>query len=237
VSKDRSTSGGTVTGAGGFQTGRGASANRLPTAPRERKPALAALAVLLILAGALSTMLLVTRSGNRVDVVMMKNTVQVGQKIGAGDLTDVSVAADNGIAYVKWDQANQLVGRTTYNPLVAGSILIPAMLGAPTNSSAPAGTTVVGVMVKAGHYPPGYLSSGVTVTVLGVDNTVVAATGGTNGANTGTAGGSAHELGNAKVLQYATGETVSVTLETATPELAEKIALAGDTITLIRTIG
>src|SRR6476660_6119239 len=93
--------------------------NRLPTAPRERKPALAALAVLLILAGALATMLLVTRSGNRVDVVMMKTTLTVGQQIDANrDLTAVSVAAANNIPYILWDQRNQLTGATTYNTLV-----------------------------------------------------------------------------------------------------------------------
>ena len=141
MSKDRSTSGGTVTGAGGFQTGRGASANRLPTAPRERKPALAALAVLLILAGALSTMLLVTRSGNRVDVVMMKNTVQVGQKISLDDLTDASVASDNTIHYFKWEQRFQLQNQTTFNTLVRGSLVVEGMLGTQQQNSAPAGTT------------------------------------------------------------------------------------------------
>ena len=234
MSKDRSTSGGTVTGAGGFQTGRGASANRLPTAPRERKPALAALAVLLILAGALSTMLLVTRSGNRVDVVMMKNTVQVGQKISLDDLTDASVASDNTIHYFKWEQRFQLQNQTTFNTLVRGSLVVEGMLGTQQQNSAPAGTTVVGALVKSGHYPPGYLSAGVTVTVLGVDNTLSTPAGTANGGSTNA---SARELGNAKILQYASGDTVSVTLETASPELAQKIALAGDTITLIRTIG
>ncbi|NUR27045.1 MAG: hypothetical protein HOV83_14575, partial [Catenulispora sp.] len=69
MSKDRTTPGAAATvGAGPFAGARGAGPTRLPTAPRERKPALAALAVLLILAGALATVLLVNRSGHRISV-------------------------------------------------------------------------------------------------------------------------------------------------------------------------
>ncbi len=226
MSKDRSISGGTATTTGGFQAGRGASANRLPTAPRERKPALAALAVLLILAGALSTMLLVTRSGNRVDVVMMKSTLSVGQKIDVKkDIADVSVAADNSIPYVKWEQRGQLDGLTTNNTLVAGALLIPAMLGQSNTGSAPAGTTVVGVQVKASHYPFHYLATGDKVNVLG-------AVGVTAGGTTTTA---TAPIGTATIVYLGLGDTLDITLA-APPDIAEKIAMAGDTIILTKTI-
>jgi hypothetical protein len=234
VSKDRSTSGGTATATGGFQAGRGASANRLPTAPRERKPALAALAVLLILAGALSTMLLVTRSGNRVDVVMMKNTLTVGQKINSEtDLVDVSVAADNNIPYIKWDQRGQLNGLTTYNPLVRGSILFVAMLGEPGKSSAPSGTTVVGVQLKVGHYPFGNLFRNDTVTVL-APNDKSSSSSGQNNSSQSSSGSPL--IGSAQIVSISGNDTLNVTLA-ASAEVAQKIALAGDSIYLIKSIG
>jgi hypothetical protein len=232
VSKDRSISGGTATATGGFQAGRGASANRLPSAPRERKPALAALAVLLILAGALSTMLLVTRSGNRVDVVMMKNTLTVGQQIDPDrDLKAVSVAADNSIPYIKWEQRYDLRNRTTYNALVQGSILMVDMLGQPGKSSAPSGTTVVGIVLKPGHYPFRQLFPNDTVTVLGP------APGGTSGTtgSTPAAGGSA-KIGTAQIVAISGTDTLSVTLAAPSADIAEKIALAGDSVTVIKTI-
>jgi hypothetical protein len=235
VSKDRSISGATATNPGAFPSGRGASASRLPTAPRERKPALAALAVLLILAGALSTMLLVTRSGNRVEVVMMKRTLTVGQRINPDtDFMPVTVAADNTIKYVKWDQRYDpnLKGRTTYNTLVQGSIMLVAMLGEPTASSAPAGTTVVGVQVK--HWPYENLFLRDTVTVMG--NAAGAATSSTP-TNGGQSNGGLTVLGTAQIFYIsAAGDTRNVTLA-AKDDVAQKIALAGDSIILIKAIG
>ena len=54
---------------------------RLPTPPRERKPALAALAVLLILVGALGATMLVLQAGDRIEVV--KITEEIPAKVAA----------------------------------------------------------------------------------------------------------------------------------------------------------
>lgn len=57
---------------------------RLPSPPRERKPALAALAVLLILVGALGATLMVMRAGDKVSVVEVVAPVAAGNKIPEG---------------------------------------------------------------------------------------------------------------------------------------------------------
>ena len=78
------------TGAGGGRSSMPApsmSGERLPTPPRERKPALAALAVLLILVGALGATMLVLRAGDRIEVV------KVTKAIPAGGLTTAHLIA------------------------------------------------------------------------------------------------------------------------------------------------
>ncbi len=145
---------------GGFQAaGRGAAANRLPTAPRERKPALAALAVLLILAGALSTMLLVNRSGNRISVIKVVQTVGAGDVIKAEDVTEASVAADSSISYVLYSQLNAVVGHKAGVTLVPDTILVANMLRFGAAAGLPAGQSEIGVNVRSGHYPTGGLKA------------------------------------------------------------------------------
>lgn len=155
MSKDRTIPGAPAAGAA-FSGGRAVAATRLPTAPRERKPALAALAVLLILAGSLATMLLVTQSGHRVSVVRVgKTTIAAGSKLTSGDFVETSVAEDSSIKYVLWSQVDQLNNQTTYNTLVHGSLLTSDMLTDQSGNQtgqAP-GTTLMGIQVKQGHYP------------------------------------------------------------------------------------
>lgn len=164
MSKDRTIPGGPAAGAAfGAGAGRAAAASRLPTAPRERKPALAALAVLLILAGALATMILVTQSGHRVSVVRVgTTTIAAGSKLSAGDFVEASVAQDSDIKYVLWSQVNQLQGQVTYNTLVHGSLLTADMLTDQSGNQADQapGTTLMGIQVKQGHYPAGQMYIG-----------------------------------------------------------------------------
>jgi hypothetical protein len=146
---------------------RGAGAMRLPTAPRERKPALAALAVLLILAGALATMLLVNRSGHRISVVRVGDTtIAAGSKLSgdpnSGQFVEASVAADSNINYVLWSQLGTLNNRVTYNTLVHGALLTGDMLADQPGSQTdfPPGTSLMGIQVKQGRYPNGQMARG-----------------------------------------------------------------------------
>ena len=76
--------------------------------PRERKPALAALAVLLILGGALATTLLVLRSGDRISAIRITQQVGAGQQFTAEALEEVQIA-DTGLDFVSWSQRREVV--------------------------------------------------------------------------------------------------------------------------------
>ena len=83
----------------------------LPSAPRERRPLLAALAVLLIVGGALLAGLLAMRLDQRVQMLAAKDTIKAGQVINKEDLVSASVASDL-TTLVRADQIDQVVGRT-----------------------------------------------------------------------------------------------------------------------------
>src|SRR5207244_5700847 len=84
---------------------------RLPSAPRERKPALAALALVLIVGGGLAAALLVVKAGNKVGAIEITRTVGQGQQIPLSAMQEIQVTAGSGLTYVPWSQASQ-VART-----------------------------------------------------------------------------------------------------------------------------
>jgi hypothetical protein len=125
---------------------------RPPTAARERKPALAALALLLIAVGVLASVYLQMQAGNRVGVIQLTRRVPQGQPITAGDITEIMVAQDANINYVTWSQRSLLSKYTTQTDLVAGTILIgPMLTTAPASNGS---TATIAVTLKAGQYPP-----------------------------------------------------------------------------------
>lgn len=228
MSKDRTTSG-VATAAGGFPGGRGAGATRLPTAPRERKPALAALAVLLILAGALATMLLVNRSGNRISVVKVGDaSIAAGSRLSSSQFVEASVAADQNIHYILWSQVGQLNNRITYNSLVTGSLLTQEMLDQGTKLDLPAGTSLMGVQIKQGHYPTGQMYVNDKFTLY--TNTVTA---GTNGQQSTSSGWQSQ--GTVTLVSRDDADTMTATIAVPTDKVLA-IANASD-IMLTKTYG
>ncbi|MBR7828669.1 hypothetical protein KDK95_20340 [Actinospica sp. MGRD01-02] len=125
---------------------------RPPTAARERKPALAALALLLIAVGVLASVYLQMQAGNRVGVIELTQRVPQGQQITAGEITEVMVAQDGNVNYVTWAQRDLLSKYTTQTDLVSGTILIGQMLT--TAPAADGSTSTIAVTLKAGQYPP-----------------------------------------------------------------------------------
>lgn len=123
---------------------------RLPTAPRERKPALAALAALLILGGALGAGLLVVRSGRRVAAIEISRRVGAGQRIPRGAMREVRIAGA-GLSYVAWRQAGQVARFYASVPLPAGTLLTSAMVARASDLAA--GEDVLGLAVKDGRWP------------------------------------------------------------------------------------
>jgi hypothetical protein len=136
--------------------------DRLPTPPRERKPALAALAALLVLVGALGATLLVMRAGERVEAIMITERVSAGQSIPEDSITSVLVADNTDVNYVEWSQRSQLGEYRAETDLVPGSVLVGGMLT--TDAGIEDGQALVGVSLQPNHYPPG-LEIGKTVDV------------------------------------------------------------------------
>ncbi len=113
------------TGAGGGRSSVPAqpmSGERLPAPPRERKPALAALAVLLILVGALGATMLVLRAGDRIEVVKVTGDIPAGGSVSKANTASVMVADDASIDYIRWEQLAGLMKLKAINAIPAGVV-------------------------------------------------------------------------------------------------------------------
>src|SRR4051812_19599224 len=155
-------------GAGGAlgRPGLGTSGGqRLPVSPRERKPALAALAVLLILGGALASAYLVMASGERVSAIRIAQPVAAGQRIPPSALEEVQVG-DTGIQYLSWSEREKVTRHFAAVPLVKGALLTNGMIS-PLDTPAK-GRLVVGLALKPGQLPAGGLTGGKHVTLFAV---------------------------------------------------------------------
>ncbi|MWA12853.1 RcpC/CpaB family pilus assembly protein [Streptomyces sp. BA2] len=139
---------------------------RLPAPPRERKPALAALAVLLILIGALGATVLVLRAGERVEVVKVTAEIPAGESVSDDNVTSVMVADDTSINYVKWSQVDDLRKLKATNTIPKGAVAVGEMFS--SKSGLPAGKSAVGVSLKEGQYPADGLKAGDSVDVYQV---------------------------------------------------------------------
>jgi hypothetical protein len=142
---------------------------RAPSAPRDRKPVLAALGLLLVLVGALASVYLQQRAGDRVGVAEVSKRVPQGQTVTARDVSEVMVAVDSSINYVTWAQVQRgaLSGYTASTDLLPGTLLVGPMLT--TALPLPQGQEVVALSLKDGEYPLG-IQIGDTVSVYFVSN-------------------------------------------------------------------
>jgi hypothetical protein len=129
----------------------GPASRKLPVPPRERKPALAALAVLLILGGALATTLLLMRSGDRVSAIRITQQIGAGQAIPAEALQEVQIA-ETGIDYVAWRYRDQVTKTFAAVTLLPGTLLTESMTTSASDELGP-GKAEVGLALKAGQAP------------------------------------------------------------------------------------
>jgi hypothetical protein len=156
-----------------------AAGQRIPVPRRERKPAMAALAVLLIVGGALISAYLVMASGRRVPVISVVQPVAAGQRIPASALREVQVSAGGGIDYIPWGDRGKVTQTYATVTLVKGSLLTNGMIS--SGSSVAKGTVVVGLALKPGQLPAGGLQPGDRVALYAVSSQA-----GQNGAQSGT---------------------------------------------------
>ncbi|MFF4760604.1 hypothetical protein [Streptomyces sp. NPDC001292] len=158
--------------------------DRLPTAPRERKPALAALAVLLILVGALGATMLVLQAGDRIEVVKVTKEIPAGESVTSNDVTSVLVAADDSINYVQWSQLDALKTLKAKSTIYKDTVVMGQMFA--EKSSLPAGKASVGVALKEGQYPANIKNGDVVAVYRVGDN--ASSSGSGSGGSSGSAG-------------------------------------------------
>ncbi|MFD5158390.1 hypothetical protein ACFWMJ_10005 [Streptomyces hawaiiensis] len=181
--------------------------DRLPTPPRERKPALAALAVLLILVGALGATMLVLQAGDRIEVVKVTKEVQAGESLTDGDVTSVMVAKDDNIHYIEWAQLDAIKSYKAKSTLYAGTLAVGEMFA--KKASLPAGKAAVGLALKEGTYPAD-IKAGDIVSAYRVSST---ASGSSNSeGNSGSSGTSSSGalVDNARVNSVAADDDATV---------------------------
>jgi hypothetical protein len=188
---------------------------RMPSAPRERKPALAAVAILLVALGAASAGYLVLNAGHRVGAVEITQDVGQGQQIPASAIKEVQINADTDVHYVAWQYASRVTGVFARVQIPAGTLLTSNMTAATSNLTA--GKVEVGLSLKPGQAPTNLLI-GQTVRAFPV-GTGSGCGGGANGTG-GT--GAAATPGE----PITTGTIVSVSGSTATNGSTAAITLA-----------
>lgn len=128
----------------------GATRNRLPVSRRDRRPALAALALLLVVAGALGAALVAYRSGHRTDVLVAAHEIRTGQRVSSADFTVTRVAADSGLV-VPASQRSAFVGSYATTDIPGGSLINHLMFR--IGSALPPQGVVVGVTLSVEQRP------------------------------------------------------------------------------------
>lgn len=124
--------------------------DRLPVAPRQRRPGLAILAVVLILGGALFSAALVLRSGAKVSVVVMGADVTQGEPFEATDFRQAQIAP-GGIKVIKWAQRGTLIGKTAAVDIKSGTLLNVDLTG--DDPQPRAGYVISPATLKAAQMP------------------------------------------------------------------------------------
>lgn len=160
----------------------------LPT--RERRSALVALAVVLVVGLAAVGAYLYTQAGKKVPVVVVTTDVPAGHTITRRDLSTVGVAGL--VTALGAARLESVVGQTAAVELLPNTLLQRAMLT--TGPTIGTGQAQVGVEVKPGQIPADGLNIGDTVEVLGLPDKNAASSTAT------TAGGGAGPRGGASVL-------------------------------------
>ncbi|MGF1662539.1 MAG: SAF domain-containing protein [Kineosporiaceae bacterium] len=140
-------------------------ADRLPAPPRERRPVLVALGLLLVAGGALSAGLLALRLDERSPVLVAARDIAAGQQITEDDLAEAPVAAD-GVELIRATAADQVVGTYAAAGIPAGRLLDTSMLA--RDGFLGDGLAAVGLAVPPGRLPAEGLEPGDRVSVVSV---------------------------------------------------------------------
>ena len=188
---------------------------RLPSPPRERRPALAVLALLLVVAGALGSALVAYRSGDRVDVLVASRDIPIGAEISATDL-GIARVAEEGAEVIPADAESNFVGTRATTRIPRGTLLNRTMFLA--GDVVPADGVVVGVVLSPTQRPAGTLAAGDVVRAYRVPRS-------SDGALSGQAG--TPVLLAARVVEVQAGASGA---DTVTVSLLVPVQLAGTVV-------
>lgn len=156
-----------ATGAGGPGKPPVTGSNRLPGG-RERRPALAALAVILILLGAAGSALIAMRSGERQYYIAVSDkALDPGHRIERKDLARGDLAGSTG-GLVLWSDVEKYLGRYTTTRLYPGQFVSEKNFTAGKTPDVPSDGALVGVNLEAGRVPSDGVQPGDIVRVIRV---------------------------------------------------------------------
>ena len=136
---------------------------RLSAAPRRRSTVAIIVAVLAVAGGALAGVVAYKAGSGRQSVLAASREIAAGHVLQPSDLRIVDVSTDGGLSLVLASDEDSVIGRPVGVPIAAGSPLTSGDL-APVPAAGP-GEALVGVLCKAGQYPPS-IAPGDTVEVI-----------------------------------------------------------------------
>jgi hypothetical protein len=128
-----------------------AHSRRLPSAPRERKPALFALAILLVALGAGAAGLLVIRASAHVEAIEIVQQVNQNAQIPVAAMEEVGISAGCADCYVPWSEAAQVEKYYAATTIPSGTLLTQSMVAKFSNLAT--NDEIVGLSLKAGQLP------------------------------------------------------------------------------------
>lgn len=130
----------------------------LPPPQRRRRPALLALAVAMVVLGALGAAYLATSLGQTSPVIAVAREVPWGQPITAADLVEARMTADPALHPIPYGDRDRVLGMIAATTLQPGSLLTRDALSA--RRLPPPGKQLVGVGVSAVQLPTTQLQPG-----------------------------------------------------------------------------
>jgi hypothetical protein len=142
--------------------GRATGKARLPVPMRDRRPALAALALLLVVVGALGSALIAYRSGDRADVLITRTDISPGHKMTAADFDVARIAGDANQTVPASAKAN-FIGSYAVGTIPSGSLVNHRMFT--KTSIIPGGAETVGLQVGGTERPGPPLHAGDVVRI------------------------------------------------------------------------
>ncbi|WP_448642308.1 SAF domain-containing protein [Geodermatophilus sp. URMC 63] len=154
------------TGTPGSAAALNGSAAALLPPRRRRRPALLALAVAMVVLGALGAAYLATSLGRTSPVIAVAREVPWGQSITAADLVEARVSADPALDPIPYGERDRVIGMVAATTLTPGSLLTREALN--EQPLPPPGQQLVGVGVSAVQLPATSLRPGDDVLLVPV---------------------------------------------------------------------